>query len=99
MLPSSSLSYAGQVEPALDGVDLRLVRDQAIGLLGPNGSGKSTLINLLIGLRAPQADRVRHASVPAPVIAWVPQDYAFYPELTLPREPALLRRHAGLAAR
>lgn len=74
--------YPGHVEPALCGVDLRLVRGQAVGLLGPNGSGKSTLINLLIGLRAPQAGRVRHAPGPAPIVAWVPQEYAYYPDLS-----------------
>ena len=74
--------YPGQAELALDRVDLPLVRGHAIGLLGPNGSGKSTLINLLIGLRAPQAGRVRQAPGPAPVVAWVPQEYAFYPDLS-----------------
>ena len=73
--------YAGQSQPALDGVGLRLVRGQAVGLLGPNGSGKSTLINLLAGLRTPQGGRVVHGS-PGTRIAWVPQEYAFYPELT-----------------
>jgi ABC-2 type transport system ATP-binding protein len=73
--------YAGQAEPALNGVDLQLVRGQAVGLLGPNGSGKSTLINLLAGLRTPQGGHIRHASSGA-TIAWVPQEYAFYPELS-----------------
>ncbi len=74
--------YPSQLEPALHQVDLRLIRGHAVGLLGPNGSGKSTLISLLIGLRAPQAGRVRHAPGPAPVVAWVPQEYAFYPDLS-----------------
>ena len=74
--------YPQQVEPAVRSVDLRLARGQAVGLLGPNGSGKSTLINLLIGLRAPQGGRVRRIGTPAPIVAWVPQDCAFYPELT-----------------
>ena len=73
--------YPLQSEPALAGVDLCLVRGQAVGLLGPNGSGKSTLINVLVGLRRPQGGRVRRAE-PAPVVAWVPQEYAFYPDLT-----------------
>jgi ABC-2 type transport system ATP-binding protein len=73
--------YPLQSEPALAGVDLRLARGQAVGLLGPNGSGKSTLINVLVGLRRPLSGRVRRAD-PAPVVAWVPQDYAFYPDLT-----------------
>ncbi|MGK2952751.1 MAG: ABC transporter ATP-binding protein [Thiobacillus sp.] len=74
--------YPGQVEPALNGVDLRLVRGHAVGLLGPNGSGKSTLINLLIKLRRPQGGSVRRADGRVPVVAWVPQEYAFYPDLS-----------------
>ena len=74
--------YPGQDQPALCGVDLRLARGQAVGLLGPNGSGKSTLINLLAGLRKPQGGRIRHVGAGAPSVASVPQEYAFYPELT-----------------
>ena len=74
--------YAGQDRPALDGVDLQLRRGQAVGLLGPNGSGKSTLINLLAGLRKPQGGQIRRARPDATSIAWVPQEYAFYPDLT-----------------
>lgn len=74
--------YAQQTPPALDQVEVQLLRGQALGLLGPNGSGKSTLIQLLSGLRAPQQGQVRRLGEPAPVVAWVPQEYAFYPELT-----------------
>ena len=74
--------YPGQINPALCGVDLQLKRGQAVGLLGPNGSGKSTLINLLIGLRTPQSGEIHRPHGDKPVIAWVPQEYAFYPELT-----------------
>jgi ABC-2 type transport system ATP-binding protein len=59
-----------------------MLRGQAVGLLGPNGSGKSTLINLLLGLRTPQGGQVRRDGGAGSVIAWVPQEYAFYPELT-----------------
>lgn len=74
--------YPGQERPALCGVDLNLQRGQAVGLLGPNGSGKSTLINLLIGLRTPQGGHITRSGGATPVVAWVPQEYAFYPELT-----------------
>ena len=74
--------YPGQDTPALCGVDLKLQRGQAVGLLGPNGSGKSTLISLLIGLRTPQGGHIRRNGGGSLVIAWVPQEYAFYPELT-----------------
>jgi ABC-2 type transport system ATP-binding protein len=81
--------YPGQTEAALQGVDLALRRGQAVGLLGPNGSGKSTLINLLIGLRTPQSGRIAVSGDPPPSIAWVPQDQAFYPELTCRENLAL----------
>ena len=74
--------YPGQDSLALCGIDLKLQRGQAVGLLGPNGSGKSTLISLLIGLRTPHGGHIRRANAKVPVIAWVPQEYAFYPELT-----------------
>jgi ABC-2 type transport system ATP-binding protein len=73
--------YPGQAEPALSGVDLALRRGQAVGLLGPNGSGKSTLINLLVGLATPAAGAIRRVGADT-VVAWVPQEYAFYPDLT-----------------
>jgi ABC-2 type transport system ATP-binding protein len=63
-------------------VSVTLSRGEALGLLGPNGSGKSTLISILIGLRAPQRGSVRGIGDAAPVTAWVPQEYAFYPQLT-----------------
>ncbi len=74
--------YPKRLEPALNGVSLQLVRGQAVGLLGPNGSGKSTLINLLNGLRAPQSGHITHGAERKAVVAWVPQEYAFYPDLS-----------------
>lgn len=72
--------YPEQAEPALQGVGMSLSRGEALGLLGPNGSGKSTLLGLLLGLREPQGGSItRHGS---PVIAWVPQEYAFYPQMS-----------------
>ena len=74
--------YPKQADWALNGVNLSLSRGESLGLLGPNGSGKSTLINVLLGLRTPQGGSVSHSSERRPVIAWAPQDYAFYPRLT-----------------
>lgn len=74
--------YPKQVEPALDDVSLKLSRGEIVGLLGPNGSGKSTLISLLTGLRVPQAGVVHFVGNPPATVAWVPQETAFYSQLT-----------------
>ena len=65
---------AGRAEPALsctgvvkrygdvlavDGLDLEVRRGECFGLLGPNGAGKTTTIEILEGLLAPDAGRVR----------------------------------------
>ena len=35
---------------AVDGLDLRIMENEIVGLIGPNGSGKSTAVNLITGL-------------------------------------------------
>ena len=46
---------------ALDGLDLALERGRIVGLIGPNGSGKTTAFNLISGILAPAAGRIRFA--------------------------------------
>ena len=77
-----SYTYPGQSVTALAEVSLTLRRGCATGLLGPNGSGKTTLISLIAGLRAPASGQVRFAAESACTVAYVPQDFAFYPDLT-----------------
>jgi capsular polysaccharide transport system ATP-binding protein len=43
----------------LDGIDLRVLRGQKIGILGRNGAGKSTLIRLISGAELPDSGRIR----------------------------------------
>ena len=59
-----AVSCAGVVKrygdvPAVDGLDLEVRRGECFGLLGPNGAGKTTTIEILEGLLAPDAGRVR----------------------------------------
>jgi ABC-2 type transport system ATP-binding protein len=42
--------YKGAWTPALDGLSLKVKKNQVMGLLGPNGAGKTTCINIICGL-------------------------------------------------
>jgi len=83
--------YPGADMAALNGVDLTINTGELFGLLGPNGAGKSTLISMLTGLRKPDSgtikygerDIVQHRKQLQREIAWVPQEYAFYPSMTV----------------
>src|SRR5436309_10241644 len=44
---------------ALQAVDLVVSENEILGLIGPNGSGKSTIVNVVAGVFAPTAGRVR----------------------------------------
>src|SRR5579871_3448215 len=50
-------SYGATV--AVDGVSLQVDDGEVFGLLGPNGAGKTTTIEMIEGLRQPDAGRVR----------------------------------------
>ena len=50
---ASKLSVSYGQQPALDGLDLAIVRGEVLVLMGRNGSGKSTLLATLSGGRAP----------------------------------------------
>ena len=76
---------------ALDRVSLTAERGSVLGLLGPNGAGKTTLISHLAGTLPVQQGEIRVDGQPlqqvrakAPGrIAVAPQEYAFYPMLSV----------------
>jgi len=43
---------------AVDGIDLEVERGSCLGLLGPNGAGKTTTIEMLEGLKTPDAGEI-----------------------------------------
>lgn len=46
--------YAGQTQPALNGLSLTVYQQDIFGLLGPNGAGKTTAIGILCTLLKPE---------------------------------------------
>ena len=82
--------YPGEKLPAVDDITLSIDTGSCFGLLGPNGAGKSTLLALLTGILLPQhgyirinGERLSNTRKLHEYISLVPQDYAFYPTLTL----------------
>lgn len=86
-----SFQYPGAPQAALDGVSLTLQHGRVLGLLGPNGAGKTTLIAHLAGLLTVQQGSIELNGKPlaearraCPTrITLAPQEYAFYPMLTV----------------
>jgi NitT/TauT family transport system ATP-binding protein len=71
----------------LDGIELKLVEAQIVGLLGRTGSGKSTLLRSIAGLMPAASGTITYLGQPvlgpAPGIAMVFQSFALFPWLTV----------------
>ncbi|QEL65287.1 ABC transporter ATP-binding protein [Oryzomicrobium terrae] len=97
--------YPGASAPALAGVSLAAGRGAVLGLLGPNGAGKTTLISHLSGQLPIQQGAIAIDGVPltevrrqAPTrIAVAPQEYAFFPALTVAENLACFAGAARLS--
>ena len=48
---------------AVDGIDLAVYPQEIFGILGPNGAGKTTTLEMIEGLRAPDAGTIRVAGL------------------------------------
>lgn len=96
-----SYRYRDAASPALQSISLQIPAGGIYGLLGPNGAGKTTLISLLAGLLTAADGKIALHGQPLATartadpraIALVPQDYAFYPMLTVTEN---LRFFAGI---
>ncbi len=83
-----SHSY-GADTPVLQGIDLRIKKGSLFGLLGPNGAGKTTLVSILNTLVKKDSGRVEvcgydldsQVQKVKACSGYVPQGYAFYPQL------------------
>jgi ABC-2 type transport system ATP-binding protein len=85
--------YKSAQEDSLSGVSLDIMQSDVFGLLGPNGAGKTTLISILCGIIPVSSGDIQFFHHGRPYsgrerksrIGFVPQEYAFYQELT-PRQ-------------
>lgn len=85
-----SFCYPNSDKPVLSHIHLRVEEGQRFGLFGPNGAGKTTLIGLMTGLLKSAEGTIRlmgqepgAKNKNARLFGFVPQDFSFYPELSL----------------
>lgn len=102
-----SFRYPTANVAALTDVSFDVRRGEVLGLLGPNGAGKTTLIAHLAGLLPIQQGDItldqrplaaERASKPTR-IAVAPQEYAFYPSLSVLENLACFAGVGGLSGR
>ena len=82
--------YHGNDALSLDGVTLNIQTQEIFGILGPNGAGKTTLISILSGILKPSSGSFSYQIGEETItgkkvkkhLGYVPQDFAFYEELT-----------------
>ncbi|MCF0063702.1 ABC transporter ATP-binding protein [Dyadobacter sp. LJ419] len=88
-----SKKYKSAQENSLTDVSLNIAASDIFGLLGPNGAGKTTLISILCGIIPPSSGTIHFYHENHPIsgqqrksrVGFVPQEYAFYQELS-PRQ-------------
>jgi ABC-2 type transport system ATP-binding protein len=96
--------YPGTERPAVDRLELNVLRGEIFGLLGPNGAGKTTTISMLSTILRPsdgsvfldRIDLLRQPMQARRMIGVVPQDIALFPELTARENLAFFGRLHGL---
>lgn len=81
-----SKRYKGAEDLSLRNVSLSILNGDKFGILGPNGAGKTTLVSILCGITEATNGTISF-NIPHPEnikkqIGFVPQDFAFYEELT-----------------
>ena len=62
VLTAEALQKTYRRRKVVDGVSFEVQEGEIVGLLGPNGAGKTTSFNMVVGLVAPEAGRVRLGS-------------------------------------
>lgn len=58
-LESISFSYPGIDSQAIENINIKIPKNQIIGIIGQSGSGKSTLVDLILGLIEPDVGKLK----------------------------------------
>ncbi len=81
-------SYNGR--KILDGLDFEVKEDEIVAIMGKSGSGKTTLLLSMLGFIVPEAgeiwldeQEISGWPIEKRQIAYVPQDYALFPHLSV----------------
>jgi ABC-2 type transport system ATP-binding protein len=90
MLKAINLTKSYQNKIALAGLSVEVAPGEVVCLLGGAGAGKSTAIELFLGLKSPSSGTANVEGVAAARatkasragLAYVPSEFAWYPELT-----------------
>lgn len=90
MLRIEHLSKTYDTIKAVDDITLEVQKGEIFGLLGPNGAGKTTAISMIAGLLKPDSGKIVVDSMDLEsnlrnikkIMGVVPQDMAFYEELS-----------------
>lgn len=78
--------------PSLEKISFEIKEGSKHGIFGANGAGKSTLIKILCNVIKPKGGQINYIENNIPIInqtlikqsiGYVPQDFAFYEELTI----------------
>lgn len=90
---------------AMKSVNLQVPRGEIYGLLGPSGCGKTTLLRCLVGRLQVDSGSIKvfgkdtSSSVPGPLIGYMPQELALFPDFTIQETLFFFARLFGMKDR
>jgi len=84
-LKNISFGYDLQKSNTLDNINLKIYKDDILGIIGKSGSGKTTLVNLILGLLKPKIGKIlinnkENEDLKKYEISYVPQDVSILDE-------------------
>ena len=104
VIKASALGFAYRDRKVLDNVDFAVSAGEIYGLVGADGAGKTTLLQLVTGQLSPAAGSIQIFNTPAgdPAlrddIAYMPQGFGLYPDLSVQENLEFFADLHGLAA-